>query len=198
MAKDYTLLLKGVLDTSEIDAKIAKYNKSAGNAAISLIDTKRELYSLDTIQKRMSELQRDASKSVQVTTSGIDGSVTGQVLKYRDALGSVTTETYKLVGANEQGVNQFAQTTRHVEGSTKSLSHWTDGLSNAISRTLQYATSIGLVYGVLNQLKQGIQYIIDLNKEMTNIQVLQVDGAKTTAQIDSLALSFNNLAKELL
>jgi TP901 family phage tail tape measure protein len=84
-----------------------------------------------------------------------------------------------------------------IDGTKVSALSFAEGMRNAIVRTTEYALSVGLLYGALNQLKQGIQYIIDLNAEMTKIQVLQVEGAKTTEQINSLAGSFNNLAKEL-
>lgn len=77
------------------------------------------------------------------------------------------------------------------------LDSWSEGIRNALKQTIEYATSVGLVYGALNQLKQGIQYIKDLNKELTNIQVLQIEGAKTDDEIANLSMQYNDLAKSL-
>ena len=52
------------------------------------------------------------------------------------------------------------------------LDSWSEGLRNSIKQTIKYATSIGLVYGALSQLREGIQYLSDLDKEMTNIQIV--------------------------
>lgn len=77
------------------------------------------------------------------------------------------------------------------------LDSWKEGLKNAIKQTIEYATSIGLVYGALRKIGDGIQYVKDLNKEMTNIQVLGIEGARNADQIAGLADKYNALAKEM-
>jgi TP901 family phage tail tape measure protein len=62
-------------------------------------------------------------------------------------------------------------------------------------QTIEYAASVGLVFGALRQLKEGIQYVSDLNKELVNIQVLQQTGAQTNEEIAQLAVGFNDLAR---
>ncbi len=74
------------------------------------------------------------------------------------------------------------------------LDSWSEGIRNALKQTIEYATSIGLVYGALRQLQEGVQYLKDLDKEMTNVQI--VTGA-TDNQIADLSVQYNNLAKEL-
>jgi len=93
--------------------------------------------------------------------------------------------------------NQLAIQKSALSGVKSGIDSWASGMKNAIKQTIEYSLSIGLVYGALNQLKQGIQYVIDLNKQMTNIQVLQVEGAKTPEEVGALALQYNNLAKEM-
>ena len=66
-----------------------------------------------------------------------------------------------------------------------------------MKQTLAYATSLGSLRQAQRLLADGIKYIIELNKEMVSIQVLQVEGAQTPEEINSLAKSFNNLAKEM-
>ena len=199
VSKKYKLNLKISVDETAVNSVTDKINKiaSTGKSKVKLIDPNAEIKSLEAIQARITELQQ-GGKNVKVTsTFGASGDITGKVLQYRDALNKTTTETYKLADATTTSNDMVKTQTKTVEGSTRSISTWTDGLSTAISRTLQYATSVGLIYGALAQLKEGIQYIKDLNKEMTNIQVLQVGGAQTKEEIESLALSFNSLAKAL-
>lgn len=73
---------------------------------------------------------------------------------------------------------------------------WSFGeqLKTAATRTLQYASTVGILYAALSQLRQGIQYIKELNKEMTSIQV--VTGF-SDEQIGNLSTQYNNLAKEM-
>jgi len=77
------------------------------------------------------------------------------------------------------------------------LDSWSEGMRNAIKQTIEYATSVGLVYGALRQLQEGVQYVKELNKELTNIQVLQIEGAKTDQEIANLSMQYNDLAKSL-
>jgi len=90
-----------------------------------------------------------------------------QVLK------TITTETQRTTGASNTFVG---------------------GMERAIRTTAQYALSLGLVYSAIGQLRDGMQYIIDLNKEMTNIQL--VTGS-SDAEIANLAKGYNTLAKEM-
>lgn len=211
MAKDYRLILKTQLDVtaiqSQIDAlqkKISKTNFSVGagggsKGGIKLVDAQAELKSLAQVEARIKQLQA-MNKNVQVTTSGSVGgkdNITTVTAKYRNAINDTITETYRLNKANDGAIGYYQTLNKEVAGTTKSISSWTDGLSNAVQRTLQYATSTMLLYGAFNELKKGIQYIKDLNKEMVNIQVLQIEGAKTTEQINNLASSFNDLAKSM-
>jgi hypothetical protein len=71
---------------------------------------------------------------------------------------------------------------------------WANEVKIAIQRTIEWSFSIGLVYGALNQLREGVQYIKDLNKEMTNIQIV---SDMTNEEIRSLGKTYNGLAKEL-
>lgn len=209
--KDYRLILKTQLDVtaiqSQIDAlqkKISKTNFSVGagggsKGGIKLVDAQAELKSLAQVEERIKQLQA-MNKNVQVTTSGKTGgsdNITSVSAKYRNAVNDAITETYKL-GVAMDGTTGYTQTlNKEVKGTTKSISTWTDGLSNAAQRTLQYATTTMVLYGAMNQLRKGLQYIVDLNKQMTNIQVLQIDGASTNEEINKLAEGFNELAKEM-
>jgi TP901 family phage tail tape measure protein len=53
---------------------------------------------------------------------------------------------------------------------------------------------MGLVYGSLNQLKQGISFINELDEHLTNVRIVSGATAEETA---NLAHEYNSLAKEL-
>lgn len=110
----------------------------------------------------------------------LNGTVTPEAV---ERLSELKNEA-KLVDANFQGLNVTTKT-------------FGSQLMDGIKSMAQAAIGIGLVYSALNELKQGFQYIIDLSKEMNNIRVLQVDGAKSAEDINNLATSYNNLAQEL-
>ena len=52
----------------------------------------------------------------------------------------------------------------------------------------------GALFGSLQQIRAGTEYIKDLNKEMTNIRVVT---GQSREEIDALAVSFNQTAKEM-
>lgn len=81
--------------------------------------------------------------------------------------------------------------------SANAVQDWGTRMGNAIKQSISYALSLGLMRIAQQQFNQALQYTIDLNKEMTKIQVLQVEGASTPQEINALADSYNRLAIEL-
>lgn len=76
----------------------------------------------------------------------------------------------------------------------KDANSWTHEIGIALKRTVEWAGAMTLLYGTLRQIQQGIQFIKELNKEMVAIQT--VTGT-TNAEISTMSLEFNKLAKEL-
>lgn len=70
-------------------------------------------------------------------------------------------------------------------------------LANAIKQTGAYTVALRASRLAQQELRKAVSYSVELDTEMTKIKVLQVEGAKTEAQINGLAKSFNNLAKEM-
>lgn len=76
----------------------------------------------------------------------------------------------------------------------KEVDGLTGRIGGAIKKTLEWAVATGAVYTSLQQLKQGIQFISDLDESMTNIRIVT---GMTREEIDALTKDFNGLAKEL-
>jgi hypothetical protein len=74
---------------------------------------------------------------------------------------------------------------------------WGSRLADAAKQTISYGLTLGLLRQAQMALSEAIKYTIDLNKELVNIQLLQVEGASTPEEIDALANSFNKLAQEM-
>jgi TP901 family phage tail tape measure protein len=77
----------------------------------------------------------------------------------------------------------------------------TRGFAQAIKDSFRTLTSYGLTLAAIRKAQQlfnkALEYTIQLNKEMINIQVLQVEGAQTIEQIQNLAIGYNNLAHSM-
>ena len=60
-----------------------------------------------------------------------------------------------------------------VKKATKNVNSLTGSITKNIAKVIEWAAATGLVYTAFNELKEGVQFIKDLNTEMTNISVYQ-------------------------
>jgi len=126
--------------------------------------------------------------------------LTTQVIEAAAAFGKMGADDKGLTDAYNKVVNlsralQLAQEkTTQAANANKS---WGASLAGAMKQTIAYAASLGLIRMAQQQLREGLQYIIELNKEMVSIQVLQAEGAQTPEEINSLASAYNDLAKAM-
>jgi TP901 family phage tail tape measure protein len=98
------------------------------------------------------------------------------------------------ISKTKSEMDALKATTVGVSGAFSSLG---THLMNAIKQTISYSITIMAVRQAQKLLNEALRYTIDLNKEMTNIQVLQAEGAKTPDQIRDLASSYNELAQSM-
>jgi len=84
-----------------------------------------------------------------------------------------------------------------IRQSSKSMWSWGEQFKTALSRIVEYGAGLQLIYGGIREFWKGVGAIVALEKELTNIRLLQTEGAKTEEQIRRLAVSFNELAKEM-
>lgn len=71
---------------------------------------------------------------------------------------------------------------------------WGEQMKVAAQRAMEWASVTTVLYAAFNQVKEGIQYIKDLDKEMTNIQIAT---GLTSQQTNQLSKEYNQMAKEL-
>jgi TP901 family phage tail tape measure protein len=103
------------------------------------------------------------------------------------ATGQLSEKT-KQLGKDLSVVNEGVRT------GGKNLQSWTQEIGIAIKRTIEWSVGIGLVYGAMNQLRSGVQYIKELNKVMTDTAVVNGMSAEQTT---NLTKSYTSLAKDL-
>jgi TP901 family phage tail tape measure protein len=95
------------------------------------------------------------------------------------------------LNVNTKGAEALNQNFKEVKATNQNLA---GTLVQNAAKVAEWAGSTALIYGTLQQIRQGMEYIVALNKQMTDIQIVTgLDDAK----IDALALSYNDLAKEL-
>lgn len=164
---------------------------------IGKIDKKKtETDVLKSIQEISTAIQgKEAGKiQIKVSTDMKGNEITKVAQTYKDSMGNMVKTNSAFI-TSEDGVSKKLQgTTELLKDTTRAASSFSAEMGAVIRRTLESAATLGLMYGALNQLRQGVQYIVDLNKEMVSIQL--VTGG-TKEEIDSLAMGYNALAKEM-
>lgn len=118
-----------------------------------------------------------------------------------------TKEYLKLTQELQKG-NEFVNLTAYIDKATGSVykySHaarnamtdtltWTKAISTAWKRMAQWAVGGTLFFGTLRQIKEGIAYITELDNSLNEIRIVT---NKTQQEVNNLALSYNELAKEM-
>ena len=145
---------------------------------------------IDNFKARSADLGKSSDVENALTAAG-------KMQKIIDGLRSDTASPKQIqegVIALRELNKEFDRNVSVVNQSGKAQYSWTKEIGIAIKRTIEWSFSIGLVYGAMNQLREGVQYIKDLNKELVNIQVVT---GMSTASINKLAGEYNNLARQL-
>lgn len=185
-SSNYKLLLQAELDENSIAQIKSRLGKNDLNFKVKL-----DPVGMDKFNEEFKRIQENASKIGKISfTKDEFGNLNKAVVQYTDNAGNATKATIKLG-------DEIKTTETVTQKTAQSYSFMDSQLGKAIQTTIRYATSVGLVTAALSQLKDGIQYIKDLNKELTNIQVLQIEGAKTDKEIANLSMQYNDLAKSL-
>lgn len=181
-------------------AKATEYVGSLQKASVRYKNSLNELI-------KTQELEKTAEADIAaLKKSGVDDISTKK--KYDEALGEVVRETVKYTDETGKAVSTTYSYGRSLDGTTPELKKMTDetersekatnslshGIFQSIKSAAQYALGIGVVYKALGQLRNGVEYIKELDKEMRNISLVT---GKTGRQISDLAVEYNGLAKEL-
>jgi hypothetical protein len=67
-------------------------------------------------------------------------------------------------------------------------------LGNNVSKVMQWGIATSAVYGSLQEIRKAMEYLVALNKEMTNIGLV---SGQTQEQLAGTAMQYNQMAKEL-
>jgi len=81
-----------------------------------------------------------------------------------------------------------------MKNTTKDGMSFVSMLDVAIKKIAIWAIGTQAIYGTLNQIKEGVQYIRDLNKELTSLQIVT---GQTDEEIAKLGKDYNYLAQEV-
>lgn len=182
MAGKYTLAINAAVSSVQQAATTAVSGSGAGGVGGT---SPISVTAAENVEKFKNALK--TMHPVATTTNN----VINQMVKANDAQVSGFGEVTKRAIGLSNNLEKFTDVTRRADVATKS---WIGDLQNAFEKIALWAVATGIVYGSLKALKEGVEYIKDLNKEMTNIQI--VTGF-ADSQIKNLTFSYNRLAGQL-
>ena len=187
----------------ELQEKLKDATNQANLLKTSLGDTNREWRSMQSMVDEASELSytmtenmKKRSESVPevrkaITQSNLLGKMAGE---YNDQLAKgipLTEEQTKALSAQYVATDKARAA---VNSMGKDTIKFSQEIGVAIKRTIEWSLAMGAVYGSINQIKQGIAFINDLDESLTNIRIV---SGMTAEETQNLAQQYNNLAKEL-
>ena len=205
-------------DSGKLNKAIVEYTDKLGNAvkqtiAINdkvkitqtytenLAKDEQKIVKLKEQQARLSAKQADEMGRAALNAEKFLAKSQSMDLNNPKIAGAVSTAQQLKVAASAGDLDSVRKLNSLLEVQKASLTSvktgWqslTESMKSNFRTMVESAISFGVIYGALNQIRQGIQFVKDLNKEMTNIQVLQVEGASSDAEIAQLALQYNDLA----
>jgi hypothetical protein len=134
---------------------------------------------------RAESMEKREKKAIQDSSTALKDKIS----QYRQALQANDYTTagnlaVQIKASNDEMNKQIDLSKRSATG----LRSWADSIQNAIKQALRSAQQL---------MNEAVKFAIDLNTEMTKIQVLQVEGAKTTEDIRALSVAYNELAQSM-
>ncbi len=189
----YQVIVQAVIDAAQLQKQL---QQATTQKAVKIqIKAQLDQQSIDNqIQRWNNALDKMASRSPAAFASD---KVKATVIEFQSLYdgfknGSVSADTMRTKLDNiRTSLTQVSSEMRVVNNNGMGFSEM---VGTAIKKLVIWAGATTLIYGSLRQIGEGIKYVADLNKEMTNIQMV---NEMNSAQINSLAQQYNKLAKEL-
>lgn len=190
----YIAIIKAQLDATDLQAQI---NRQLSSKPIN-IKVKTNISDIDSLNIATGKMQnqldaikiknKDAFKTqpvqdmgnhVQSLIDNFDGT--------KKSMGEFQVATGKLR-------NEVSKVNEAIRTTTSSADNFATTLVKDIGKMVIWAVAAAAIYGTLRKVGEGVQYVKDLNKEMTNIQIVT---GMTGTEVQNLANDYNNLAQEM-
>ncbi|GEM_PF-6913012 len=194
----------------EVSKYVVTYTNAMGKLTTAHINVDNSIKASQEQSKKYDAILKQTESTLN-STQNVEAKHRNAIVATAAALNNSISEWRKLAEAHEADsprakeletrIQSLTTTLKQQEGATKTgaagLQSWASTAERVIKQSIAYGLAMRGLRIAQQELNKAIRYTIDLNTEMTKIQILQVEGAKTADQINRLAGSFNNLAKEM-
>lgn len=183
----------------KVNKAVITYTDNMNNARKATVTLGEDLKTVETITQNIGKDSQELAKAALNADKFL---AKAQNMNQTPSVSAATAKAQEIKVAVSDGDidkvrrlnSEFEVMKASLQTGRTGLDSWVVGMQNAIKQTIEYSLSIGLVYGAINQFKEAIQYVKDLNKELTNIQLVTGDTDAATAK---LGMQYNDLAKEM-
>ncbi len=111
-----------------------------------------------------------------------------------DAFGKGTKKVSDVTLATKKLNGEIETVEKGFHTATTATENFVTGMQTALKKIVMWGIGTSLIYGALRNFKEAIQYVKDLNKELTNIQIVT---GMSASSVKKLAQDFNDLASEM-
>jgi hypothetical protein len=186
---DYIITAKLHIDSTEADAYFKKPRSLPIKAKI--MDADKLDITMGKLQNQLDAIRirnTDAFKSPHVSKMASDVQI---LINKLDGTTKATGRVQVAMGRLRNSVSEVNESSRV---STSDRDNIFSTLTKDMSKVFLWGIATGAVYGLVHAVSEGVQYLKDLDKELTNIQLV---SGQTSSEVYKLADSFNKMAKEL-
>jgi len=192
---EYNVMVKMQLSDVGVEAQLAKIQAKLKPLNISVTAKATDFEKLETsVGKLKNQLEaikiknQDAFKNPEVMKQYQNvNSLIGAYSKGSATIGKVQVAMGGLR-------NEVSKTNEAIRTTTTSTDGFGTAVSKAVGKIALWGMATTAIYGSLKQIKEGVQFVEDLNKAMTDVQIVT---GMSRDQAKSLAIEYNSLAKEL-
>lgn len=181
----------GKIRTTTVEvANAFDQNKEASKAYGSMLDKAQKAVNNST------NVEKKHKDAIQDTASRLTEAIT-QWRELADKHQTNTDKARDLQDKIDKLNKELDENVAKTKTTANATQDFTIRMANAIKQSFAYTLAMRAMREAQQSVGDAIRYAVDLDKEMTNIKLLQTEGAKTTAEIERLADSYNRLGKEM-
>ena len=158
--------------------------------------TQKQVYSAGQINEAVVAEAKNYKGLNQVVNEygDAEGNLSKIVQKYTNDQGNAVVATTTFNKKTGEATTQLKETAGQLNITADRTKNFSDQITNNIAKVVQWAIATAAIYGTLKQIQNGIKYIEDLNKSLTNISIVTGMTQKQTYQ---LGQQYNELAKQM-
>ena len=180
------------------DTKVIKLNKDLEILGETFNQNSSKMANALASQNKYLDSQITKLKSYKQAVQGSGGGSVSKQMELNNALDVQIRKLEHLKSSNELLGNaekaRISETTNALKTQTSQLTRYDSSFKNTFGRMLQYFGSGSVIYGFVNQVKTGVNQIIELDDAMRDFRKV---ADATTEQLEGFTKVANGMAKEV-